>query len=278
MSAVRGALGVTHLIAPPNTTSSFSGVSTTNRVGDTEHFEVFYDRNLGESGRAAGAVVLNRGERDLSTIRSWFNTHAEGERFVVVLGRMPEDARTYREPGASEKRSTLFCDVQTTPRLEALQSCFFVAFQLADLCAAVAGWDQEIGGALARVLATALYPRRIAGFSTAWLWMEGRRGEPASDPLADDREAAGGAVLFLNYLHYQLGYSWQLIAATPAPTLGATARRLTGSDECVTEFRSLLARHYPAGHPLPNFGDNPFPLADQPAAARCRRNRRTDSH
>lgn len=265
MSAVRGVLGVTHLVAQPNATSSFSGVKTTNTAGGTEHFEVFYDRTLGESGRAAGAVVLNRAERDLSTIRGWLNARPDSERFVVVLGRMCEDARTYREPGSSDTRTALFCDVQTTPRLEALQSCFFVAFQLADLCAAAAGWDAEIGGPLARVLATALYPRRIAGFNTAWLWMEGDREDPVSDPVPQGAVATGGAVLFLNYLHYQLGYSWQQIATNPAPTLGEAAQRLTGSDECLTEFRSLLAKHYPVGQPLPFFPDNPFPLADEPA-------------
>ena len=266
MSAARGVLGVTHLVAPPNSSCSFPGVPITNRVGATEHFEVFYDRTLGESGRASGAVILNRAERDLSTIRSWFDAAPVSERFVVVLGRMHEDARTYREPGSSDARTVLFCDVQTTPRLEALQSCFFVAYQLADLCAGAAGWGAEIAGQLARVLATALYPRRIAGFNTAWLWMEGRRKDPVRDPRAQDAEETGGAVLFLNYLHYQLGYSWHQIAATPAPTLGTAARRLTGSEDCVTELRTLLAKHYPAGQPLPNFPDNPFPLADEPAS------------
>ena len=105
----------------------FQESRATNRAGCTEHFEVFYDRELGENGRAAGAIVLNRAERDLQTIREWFNLGPDGERFAVVLARMPEDARTFREPASSGDRTTLFCDIQTTPRLEALQSSFFVA-------------------------------------------------------------------------------------------------------------------------------------------------------
>ncbi len=127
------------------------------------------------------------------------------------------------------------------------------------------GWSAELCGALARVLATALYPRRIAGFATAWLWMEGDRSEIAADPESGVSVATGGAVLFLNYLHYQLGFSWQEIAAAPASTLRDTGRRLTGSDDSFAEFQSLLARHFPTGQPVALLNDNPFPLEDEPS-------------
>jgi NAD(P)-dependent dehydrogenase (short-subunit alcohol dehydrogenase family) len=261
LSDVRGLVGVTHLVAPPNSDFSFGGVTTSNRTGRTEHFEVFYDRVLGESGRAAGGIVLNRAERDLATVRDWFASGEDNRQFVVVLARLPDHSRTYRELLPGDNKTMLFCDVQTTPRLEALQSCFFVAFQLADLFAAAAGWDEVDGGALARVLATSLYPRRIAGFETGWVWMEGDREDP--DPGTDPAPGAatGRAVLFLNYLHYQLGHSWKQIAAAPAPTLGAIARRLTGSDDHVARFQSLLAKHHPIGRPMAHLPDNPFPLS-----------------
>ncbi len=262
MSSRRGVLGVTHLASPANSEASFPDIGTTNRAGRTEHFEVFYDRVLGESGRAAGGIVLNRAENDLSTVREWFDLHPEEERFVVVLARLPEHARTYRQTIPEDNKSVLFCDVDTTPRLEALQSCFFVALQLADSYAAAAGWDALIGGALARALATALYPRRIAGFTTSWVWMEGGRnvGNAGHEPWA----ATGQAVLFLNYLHHQLGFRWHEIATTTAPTLNAIAERLTGSSEDhLAAFRALLAVHYPVGQPSAFFPDNPFPLPDE---------------
>ena len=261
MSAPLGVLGVTHLVALPNSDASFDSVNVTNRAGRTEHFEVFYDRQLGESGRAAGGTVLNRAERDLSTIQEWFDIPAGSGQFVVVLARLPDHARAYREAAAGNGPTTIFCDVQTTPRLEPLQSCFYVAVQLADLAAAASGWDPEIGGALARVLATSLYPRRVAGFATAWMWMEGdRRGTDPVEPSL----ATGHAVLFLNYLHHQLGFSWHEIATAPAGSLGAVAGRLTGSDQLLSEFHSLLEKHYPVGHPMASVADNPFPLADEP--------------
>jgi NAD(P)-dependent dehydrogenase (short-subunit alcohol dehydrogenase family) len=258
----RGVLGVTHLASPANSDTSFPAVRTTNRAGRTEHFEVFYDRGLGESGRAAGGIVLNRAENDLSRIREWFDLRPDDEEFVVVLARLPEHARTYRLTMPDDKRSIVFCDVDTTPRLEALQSCFFVALQLADSYAVASGWDAVIGGALARVLATSLYPRRIAGFTTSWVWMEGGRnvGNAGHEPWA----ATGQAVLFLNYLHHQLGFRWREIATSTAPTLDAIAERLTGSSEDhLAAFRALLAMHYPVGQPSAFFPDNPFPLPDE---------------
>jgi NAD(P)-dependent dehydrogenase (short-subunit alcohol dehydrogenase family) len=255
-------VGVTHLVAPPNSDASFPGMTVTNRAGRTEHFEVFYDRVLGESGRAAGGIVLNRAERDLATIRDWFDVQTDLGQFVVVLGSLPDNACTYREQASDHGPVTLFCDVLTTPRLEALQSCFYVALQLADLTATASGWDAGTAGALSRVLATSLYPRRIAGFATAWVWMEGDRNT-AGHGAAPGAET-GRAVLFLNYLHYQLGFSWKEIAATRGPTLGAVARRLTGSEDRLDEFRSLLERHYPVGQPMASLVDNPFPLVDEP--------------
>ncbi len=258
-------MGVTHLVSPPNSDASFPEVGTMNKAGRTEHFEVFYDRVFGESGRAAGGIVLNRAERDLSTMREWFDRHPDGEEFVVVLARLPEHSRTYREMTSEDNKSIIFCDVETTPRLESLQSCFFVALQVADAYAVAAGWEADMSGALARVLATSLYPRRIAGFTTSWVWMEGDRAN--SDPRQEPLAATGRAVLFLNYLHYQLGFGWREIATAPAHTLDAVARRLTGSEEDpLAAFRALLATHYPVGQPMAFFPDNPFPLAHEAAS------------
>ena len=259
-------MAVAHLAAPPNTSAVFEGVGATNRAGETEHFEVFYDRSLGETGRQAGAIVLNRAERDLETIQDWFGASKPQTRFVVILSRLGEEARTYHTPTPGPVE-TIFCDVQTTPRLEAFQSCFFVAFQLADLLAISVGWDDAAAGALARVLAAALYPRRIAGFATARHWLESDREDVWTGPLPLDPEATGSAVLFFNYLHHQLGFSWHSIATTPATTLAEVARLLTGSNEECSTLRSLLDQCLPPGRPTKLFNDNPFPLVVRPATA-----------
>jgi hypothetical protein len=78
--------------------------------------------------------------------------------------------------------------------------------------------------------------------------------------------ATGGAVLFVNYLHYQLGFSWHEIAATPESDLGALGRRLIGDGHAPEDrtspsmFRSLMDSNFPVGLPSHLVGDNPYPL------------------
>jgi len=259
-------MSVTHLPAPANSDVSLAGIRALNRVGGTEHFEVFYDRSLGETGRSAGAVVLNRAERDLATIREWFGDSVPlPDHFTVVLARLPDDSRASRALDDHGQPTILLCDVQTTPQLEALQSSFFLTVLLAELLAVAAGWETAMAGALARVLATALYPRRILGFATGWVWLESKRDDFSAIQLPLTPGATGYAVLFLNYLHHQLGFPWYEIATTVSPTLGAVAERLTGSSGEVASFRSLLAEHLPVGAPSALRTDNPFPLDDEPA-------------
>jgi hypothetical protein len=260
------ALRVTRRPAPANSTASFPSIPAVNRAGRTEHFEVFYERSFGETGRSVGATILDRAESDLWTLSGVFGlplpghpAGPEADRFVVVLARLDEDRRTYRED------RVIFCDLQTTPRPEPRQSSFYVAFQLAAVLAERAGWEAPIGEALARTIATAIYPRRIVGFATAPVWLDGDRVDVFDGPLGAGLAATGGAVLFVNFLHYQLGFPWRHIAATPEPDLGAVARRLTGSGTRAEEFRSLMDSCFPSGLPSRLIGDNPFPI-DPPEA------------
>lgn len=266
VDVVRTVIAPTYLVAPANSDTSFPGVPTVNWAGRTGRFDAFYDRALGETGRLAGATVLNRAERDLTTISGWFDVRRpSSESFTIVLARVPGGGCASSRTGDAGERTTLYCDVQTTPRVEALQSSFFLAVLLADLHANAAGWDAITSAALARVLATALYPRRVVGFATAWIWLESERDDFVATPLPPDLTATGCAVLFLNYLHHQLGFSWREIVARPAPTLGAVAELLTGSDEEFGRFRSLVAEHLPVGEPVTQPTDNIFPLAHDPA-------------
>jgi hypothetical protein len=256
------AFGVTHVPAPPNSTASFPPVKAVNRAGSTEKFEAFYERSFGETGRAAAATVLNRAEPDLETLSGVFGRNFaayDGDRFVVVLARLGDGARTYREQ--TPHGMTFFCDLQTTPRPEPRQSCFFVALQIGDLLAGRAGWGTRIAAALARVLATAIYPLRIIGFATASVWLDGERENLTANQLRECTSDTGGAVLFLNYLHYQLGFSWTEIASRPEATLGTLSRRLTGTDQEPARFEALLRENLPPGRPTRMLGDNPFPMS-----------------
>lgn len=72
--------------------------------------------------------------------------------------------------------------------------------------------------------------------------------------------STGCATLFLNWLHYELGYSWRQIINAGGATLGATYANLTSRPNGF--FTQVLAR-FPAGTPCGLTGDNPFPLWSQ---------------
>ena len=252
-----GAVGVTQTRVTTPATRSIEGVGAVVRGGRTEHFEAWFSAALGEAGRSAAATVLNRAERDLAAIRGWFGDPPSPQSPVaVVLARLPDDMRAYRIDGGV----TVCCDLQTTPRPEPLGSAFLLATQLTFLVAAAGGWSPDIAAVFGRVLATALYPRRIVGFATAALWLDGGRPAIAAGGPLSSPQACGGAALFLNYLHHQLGFSWEEIVSTPVASLGELAARLTGEDDTEQAFMRALAEHFPAEQLSGVTTDNPFPL------------------
>ena len=58
-----------------------------------------------------------------------------------------------------------------------------------------------------------------------------------------------GAVLFLNWLRYQLKFSWQEIVAAGASTLSQVYTNLTGHTDGFAQFSALMQAHFPAGSP-----------------------------
>lgn len=129
------------------------------------------------------------------------------------------------------------------------------------------GWDcgASNGEGLSRALAaTDLYPGSLNGFNSAATWLD-TPGRPdyvnTNDPTDRNYVSTGCAVLFLNYLRYQLGYSWQAIVGAGGSTLRATYQSLTGSTDALTPFKALLQRRFPEGTPSGLTNDNPFPIA-----------------
>jgi len=93
-----------------------------------------------------------------------------------------------------------------------------------------AGWDcgASNGEGLSRILATELYPAALDGFTTATDWLD-TPDRPdfvnQTDPSDTNFVSTGCAVLFLNWLHYQLGYDWTAIVGAGGPTLGRRIAR-----------------------------------------------------
>jgi hypothetical protein len=237
-------------------------------VGRTDRGHVYADATMGVRGRRVAEVIVETIEEEIDAVAEHFGNIALPDLpVVIVIAQMPGVERAYHH---APDAVTLFVDARTAPTVQPRYSRFLVAALLVDLFAVTFGrsWSpaDSLGEALSRVLAASRYPRQIAGFSTAAVWLDSDRADYINMPAAaaDDPIAVGAAVLFLNWLHYQLGYSWEDIIACGAPTLAEAYHRLTaGSGEAFEAFRSEIDLIYPPGKPADLGTDNPYPRARQ---------------
>ncbi|MBV8696203.1 MAG: hypothetical protein JO183_12015, partial [Ktedonobacteraceae bacterium] len=69
----------------------------------------------------------------------------------------------------------------------------------------------------------------------------------------------GCAVLFLNWLHSQLGFSWAQIVQAGGAGLAQTYTNLTGQGDAYASFRAQMQNYFPEGRPSGLTVNNPFP-------------------
>ena len=228
--------------------------------GSTDHFSVYYDPALAQTGVAAADGVLAACENDYQGISMIFGGLSAGP-FNVILASNPGGAYHY---GCDA--TDLYCDVRASPP-DPLFSEFLNVAEFVEVFSAVQGlgWDcgRANGEGLSRVLATSLYRDELGPFATAAAWLDSSsrpdfvddNGTTDSDPVAN-----GCAVLFLNYLASQLNFSWNQIVAAAAPTLGQTYSLLTARSDGFAQFSALLAAKFLPGQPSGLTADNPFPI------------------
>jgi hypothetical protein len=233
------------------------------RVGETQHFEVFYERRLGERGEHLAEGLLDLCEADYERVRAWFGgitPHGMPFECRVIPGRT--GAWHNGCHGTVIFLNAFGADI-TNPRTVAWGN----VAEIVEVFSAAqnVGWDcgHNNGEGLSRVLATVRYPDQLDGYWSAPDWLDSHRPDyvTRSDHSDVRTVSTGCAALFLNYLHYQLGYSWRDIVANGQPTLGETHRALTASrSDGWKEFRTLVARHYPPTVSCGLTRDNIFPL------------------
>jgi hypothetical protein len=127
------------------------------------------------------------------------------------------------------------------------------------------GWDcgKSNGEGLSRLISAELYPGSQSGFVTGPTWLGGNRPDFVNTNDGTDRnfESIGCTTLFLNYLHYQLGFPFVNIVGAGGSTLAATYTRVTGIlGGGFAPFATLLQQFFPLGQPVALTTDNPFPL------------------
>jgi len=231
--------------------------------GTTPNFQVYVIPELGAAGLAIARGVLAACERDYNTIQGYFNGIApDSLPFNVVIAQNVGGAYHY-----GCLATDIYCDSQASP-LDPAFTGFLLTAEAVEVFSAKQNLGWNCGGGngegLSRVLATALYPAEIQkpGLATAGIWLDGNRPNWVNRNAPTDQDAVvnGCAVLFLNYLRYQLGYSWNLIVGAAAPTLAKTYKKLTGKKTAFPPFKALLDQHFPPGQPSNLMTDNPFPL------------------
>jgi hypothetical protein len=104
-------------------------------------------------------------------------------------------------------------------------------------------------------------------FQSANQWMNSPRADyvNAIDHSDDDNTSGimtGCAILFINYLHSQLGFSVKEIVAAAEPELAGVYKKLTGlTHDPYPQFKSLLDLFFPGTSTIPGPNpENPFPL------------------
>ena len=238
--------------------------------GSTPHFNVYYDdTTLGATGATIADGVLATCENDYATIAGYFGgITPAGLPFNIIITAL--DSSGQGGGGAYHwgcGAVDLYCDAKTVPSLDIDYTRFLVVAEAVEVFsnAQAAGWDcgASNGEGLSRVLACDRYPAELDGYTTAAVWLDAP-GRPdfvnVNDPTDRNAISTGCSVLFLNYLHYQLDFTWAEIVNRGRPTLGQTYQALTSVADGLTPFKTLLQGFYPEGVPSGVTTDNVFPL------------------
>lgn len=232
----------------------------------TPHFSIFAMPALGPEGSVIANAVQARCESDYQVLCDYFGLQIP--HFNVILS--PLSTLMDGTGGAfhsSCKSADLYCDVKMTPTIVPAVSSSLAVAEAVEVFEAVQdkGWDcgASNGEGLSRVLADDLYPGILDdGYYTAKKWLNSLRGNwvdvtknSDTDPLAN-----GCACLFLNWMRFKLGKSWQEICQAGGDNLGETYRRVTGKDDGWDAFNDEIDNGL--GLPPdsdPQFaGDNPW--------------------
>jgi hypothetical protein len=229
--------------------------------GSTTHFKVSYENALGANGPVLADAVLASCEAEYAQLRGWFGEVTPGAlpfTIYVVTGTF---GAYHANCAATEEHCAAF-DGTDANLVRMLQ----VAEEVEVFSAAQGHWDcgASTGEGLSRVFAAELYPASLGEFASAASWLDGGRPDfvNTTDPTDRSYPSIGCSTLFLNWLRYQLHFTWAEIVAAGGPTLAATYQNLTGRTDALAQFTGLLNRHFPAGTPCGLTNDNPFPLLD----------------
>ncbi len=250
-------------------TGQTSAVATADAAntpaGSTANFNISYDPSLGANGATQAAALLAVCEADYFRLRGYFG--------MIVPGGLPFNVSLVpgsngaSHPSCTNTNITIYANSGPGTDIPFMKQLLIAEADECFMDDYGHGWNcgQSHGEGLSRVLANEMYPGAEPGnfvSSATWLDTAGRPNWVDNTENTDrDYTSIGCAVLFLNYLRYQLKFTWQEIVAAGAANLGQVYHNLTGKNDGFAQFTALLQAHYPAGRPCGLTTDNPFPLS-----------------
>jgi hypothetical protein len=183
--------------------------------GSTAHFVVFYDSALGSAGVSAADAVLGKCEADFNTLRGWFSNTTPGSLPFNIYITTDTNGASH----ASCSATTLYLGAKST---NPINNSFVLQLLIAEEdevfeAAFGHGWNcgASNGEGLSRVLANDLYPgAEPLNFVSSATWLDAPgRPDWINNTEGTDRDyvSIGCSVLFLNWMRFQLGYSWSQI-------------------------------------------------------------------
>ena len=239
---------------------------------------------------ARAQAIAQTCENDLKTLEGWFSCNFDESPYGIIVGVLPGEHLAGASNYHYQNDTSSQIDINGTyappggPANPALRDemarMLFVA-ELAEILMEFSGsaWNpgNSMGEGLSLLAAETLHP--IGYYATGQgprinTWLNGSRPDSISSSVETDKDAVsyGCAVLFLNYLRYQLGFSFESIISAAVPLFGGLIEEslagvfstLTGRPGSLAykEFTDMLQAHIPLGQPFTPTRDNLFPLGD----------------
>lgn len=219
-------------------------------------------------------------EAEFATLRSWFqNTTGFGSSNRVTLLVDTKSLATnngyhsngttlivmhhFNSQGADSLADDAVMGLFVAEIIEVLMSC-------RDVQTGTTTWieNHSDGEGLSRMAVGLLHPKSyyngtyLGGpYVNGWLQSAARNDWITSNESSDtDGDSFGCSLLFLYWLHSQLGHSMTEIITKAGATLEATYQALTGQSGAYAAFTNFLAPFFPVGQTAALKTDNPFPI------------------
>ena len=224
-------------------------------IPGTEHFTVMYDTALSQSGKKVAEQLTWITEGVYRKLSSLFGG--------IGASRLPiQLAVDALSGGARSAIGTI--DIHAMSDVNSAR--YLLVAELAEVfmrSQSGGAWNpnNSKGEGLSCVMGDEAFSGIAEGRVNTWL--NGARSTKwitANDDTDTNEESYGCAILYLNYLHYQLKCSWEDIIASKSETLDKLYATLTGKTDAVSSFMDLINSHFPTGTPYEGSPDNVFPL------------------